>query len=655
MVDSTSSPQSGRTVVFPMLSSLATLRHPRYRRMLTACVLLIVVTFVVGTVALSLFLTSSGSKLRGSAVSTEQSFCCPLDARETASAINASISPCRDFFGRICNSVIEFKLWKRATELAEIERVMITGVFPKGTTRGEAGRFLTAYYKSCVETLPHQEAFVSGLATALTRATRELLSKANSRNAFLYATMASLKYQLPSAFAMYYNPNGSYLTLGVNMLCQAGTISPDVVTASTNALDSVAGILVTQEEVYKLTGNICSHVAAVGIQGIKKQYRVDSGDADEFNRTVWNVKDLRFALRAVGYLVNNKTNILVNGSEEVRAVYELYASEDVELIGAKAAFLLLHSVENGMWQFYGSHDGSWPGVFRICSSSVQVIDSLWAKFVMELKTDPEKLDRIRAVFEAVKDAVHRDVSSSPIFEAEDAQNVTHFFNTISLITPWTDAGLRLVSVPEPTLVFAVDLLRARVYNFNVYRARRHVPLGDYVNRHHIFLPAIVCDFVRAGSGPSSEIPNMAILGLLVAENIWSMALSYKKWSRNTHDSMKRLYHCYVEDYFGPVKNNGWALLSMTTALALSSVLKAFDRSGWYTVRPAWSLLRMSHGEIFYTLLTYYRCPLELTPEMTGPVNSPFVFVQDFAKVFRCGSDSPMAKPQRCINRTDSWA
>ncbi|KAH7986698.1 hypothetical protein HPB49_025858 [Dermacentor silvarum] len=663
MADPTSSPSpTGRTVGFPLLRSLPMLRHPRGRRLLTACVLVVVVTFVVGTLLLILFPTSRRTKLRESAVSGGQLFCCPEDARETASVVNASVSPCRDFFGRVCNRVIESKLWKQATQQAELERVMITGVFPRGVPIGKAGRFLTAYYKSCVETVPRWEAFVSELAVALAQAMREVLTKMNSRNAFLYATMASLKYGLPSAVAVRHNRNASQLSLGVAMRCKAGIIPSDVFKASIKALARVANASVTLEEVEKLTASMCSRVAAVVVKARTKQYRVASSDADEFDRTVWNVMDLRFSLRAVGYLVDNDTTILVHGVEEVRTVYNLYAADNVAFLGAKAAFLLLHSVEKGAWQFYGARDGSWPGVSKVCNESVRLIDDIWAKFVAELTTDPEKLDRIRAIFVAVKDIVNRDVSSSPIFQAEDTENLKHFFSFVSLDTPWTDVGFRTVAVPEPTLVFPENLLRARAYSFEVYRARWYGahwerPRDDlvHVGTRHIFLRAAMNYFVRAGSGPSSEIPNMAIVGLLVAQGVWSMVLNYEKWTLITQDRIRRLAECYVEYYFETDKLNRWALGSMTVALGLASVLKAFDRKDWDAVRPAWRLLKMSHGEMFYTLLAYYRCPLVLEPGLMRALNVPLIFVEDFAKVFHCKSDSPMTKPQRCIIGADSRA
>ncbi|KAL3244867.1 hypothetical protein MRX96_018456 [Rhipicephalus microplus] len=118
---------------------------------------------------------------------------------------------------------------------------------------------------------------------------------------------------------------------------------------------------------------------------------------------------------------------------------------------------------------------------------------------------------------------------------------------------------------------------------------------------------------------------MAILGLLVAESVWSMILSYKKWTPSTLSSIERLAKCYVDNYFGTDENSSLALKSMPRALAMRSVLNAFDRPDWDTVRSAWSLLSMSHGEIFYSLVAYYRCPLKAKPDLMRVSNVPFAF------------------------------
>ncbi|KAH7957179.1 hypothetical protein HPB52_015891 [Rhipicephalus sanguineus] len=172
----------------------------------------------------------------------------------------------------------------------------------------------------------------SGLAEALTRATLELLVKPTSLNAFLYATIGGV-----AQVQAVYSTNGSYPILSVTLRCRAGSIHPDIINASIDALANVS------------------------------------------NSRKRSVAVLRHAQRLLARRV------------------------------------------------------------KVCSRSV--IDNVWTKFVAEFKNDPDKFDRMRAIFVRVKDAVCREVSSSTLFEAEDADNVTHFLTTC----PWRHPG------PTPVL------------------------------------------------------------------------------------------------------------------------------------------------------------------------------------------------------------
>ncbi|KAH7957180.1 hypothetical protein HPB52_015892 [Rhipicephalus sanguineus] len=109
----------------------------------------------------------------------------------------------------------------------------------------------------------------------------------------------------------------------------------------------------------------------------------------------------------------------------------------------------------------------------------------------------------------------------------------------------------------------------------------------------------MCVFVRAA--PASEISNTAILGYL-RESRLAHGTQLRRMALSTRNNIERLTECYVDNYFGTDKNNTRALKFMPGALAMRSVLKAFDRPDWDTVRTAWNLLSMSHGEIFHTLV-----------------------------------------------------
>ncbi|KAH7975258.1 hypothetical protein HPB49_025382 [Dermacentor silvarum] len=612
MAEPTTSPSRSRTNGVPAISSYA--RGSRNGLHLAVIIVALVVAVVVAVVTLGVYLGSRKSKLRESTAVGEGSFCCPEDARNLARFLNTSLDPCYDFYTRVCTNVIRFQLWKQIVSQSEFERVMVTGVVPRGLRSADAIKFLTTYYKSCIETIPHKEKFVSDLAGALARSTSQFLAKPDSRNALAYAAMVSLKYRLPSIIEVSYEAEIPFVDLSITAHCTVEDLPPIVVTSSVNAVADTANASVTPAEVVELTTHICSRFLSV-----REKILFYSG-VDDFNKT---------------------TRIRVEDVAGVRAVLNFYTDTDHHgADGAKAAYLLLHSVASGMQQFYSSHNDSWRHMFQICNSSVQQDKELWDMFTAKLLITPEKDKRLHNIFTAVRDAVYQDCSTNPIFDAEDAGRLGDLFGKLSLDLV-IDASRATISVPKATLVFAENLLKGRSYDFYVRRERQQRPQSQSFSRD-LYISPVLYDVVRASSATSAEIPNMAGLGWWLAEIIWYEVLNSDLWLPKTKARIQRLRSCFNHEEYGSSANE-----SGTLALGLSSVLKAFSRPDWDTVRPAWSLMRMSHGELFYSLGVYYRCPLETAPEAVCAITTAMIYAEDFASVFRCPADSPMAVKPRC--------
>ncbi|KAH7975259.1 hypothetical protein HPB49_025383 [Dermacentor silvarum] len=610
-------------------------RRSRYHLHFAVIIAALVVVVVVAVVSLAVFSGSRKSKLRESSAAGEGSFCCPEDAWKVSRFLNTSLDPCKDFYARVCTDVIRYELWKRVVSQSELEHVMVTGVVPHGLRSADTIEFLTTYYKSCIETIPHKEKFVSELARALARSTSQFLGKPDYRNVFAYAATVSLKYRLSSIIKVAYEPKISVVELSIAALCTVEDLPPMVLTSSVNAVADTANASVTPDQVVQLTANICSRFLSV------REKTSFYGSVDDFNKTVWNVDGLRSGLNVVGYTITENTRIHVKGVARVRAVLDFYMDTDHHgADGAKAAYLLLHSVASGMQQFYSSHNDSWRHMFQICNSSVQQDKELWDMFTAQLLITPEKDKRLHSIFIAVRDAVYRDCRTNPIFDAEDAGGLGDLFEKLFLELP-TDASRTTISVPKPRLVFAENLLKGRSYDFYVRRERQERTKSQSLSRA-LYIPPVLYDLVRAGSATSAEIPNMAALGWWLAQTIWYEVLNNDLWLPKTKARIQRLHSCFHDE-----DNGSSVSVSDTLALGLSSVLKAFSRPDWDTVRPAWSLMRMSHGELFYSLGVYYRCPLETTPEAVHEINAAMIYAGDFASVFRCPADSPMAVKPRC--------
>ncbi|KAH7976754.1 hypothetical protein HPB52_018997 [Rhipicephalus sanguineus] len=606
-----------------------------YRLRFAVVFVSLVIAAVLAAVSIGVYAESRWRRLRRStAAAGTHSFCCPEDAREAARYLNTSLDPCQDFYARVCDGVIKFKLWKQIVRQSELERIMVTGVVPRALRSVDATQFIIRYYKSCIETISQEDEFISNMARALARETRGFLGNPDSRNALAYVAAASLWYKLPSAIEVGYDAEIPVVTLSVvaDTVCDAGDLPPRVVSSSAHAVEEVANVSVTPDEVLQLSARVCSRYRSVSVK-----YHWN-GNGHDFNRSVWNLDDLRSALVVVGYVVDEKTRIRVNDVAGLRAVLGFYGDVDHQANGAKAGYLLLHSLASLTRQFYPAHDvGSWQHVFQVCNDSVGQIEMVWGLFAAEVLTTPEKDDRLRRIFDAVRDAVYKDCRANLVSDTEDVERLRDLIGRLSLYLTM-DARWANVSVPKATRDFAENLLRGRVYDFHAKRERQ-LQSGRHQNAsaiRYLWVPLVMYDIIRTGS----EIPDMATLGWWMAQIIWDEVLDSRFWTPKAEAVIQRLRSCFESDGHGEAA-------SVSFNLGLSSVLKAFSRPDWHTVRQAWSLLRMSHAEIFYTLAVYYRCPTRVSPRRARLINEALAYAGDIASAFRCPSDSPMAKKSRC--------
>ncbi|KAL1435815.1 hypothetical protein MTO96_010593 [Rhipicephalus appendiculatus] len=141
---------------------------------------------------------------------------------------------------------------------------------------------------------------------------------------------------------------------------------------------------------------------------------------------------------------------------------------------------------------------------------------------------------------------------------------------------------------------------------------------------------------------------MASVGRVLAEALWFMVFRMVTWTPQTMANMSRLEECYDSFYWSNnSRMNPDEITSFFTALGLSSVLNAFYRSQWLTVKPAWGFWRMSHSQLFYILSTYSRCPRRSTARDVNLINAPLKYIVDFEDAFECPPGTPMTKRDSC--------
>ncbi|KAH7938196.1 hypothetical protein HPB49_021502 [Dermacentor silvarum] len=643
------SPSSSRLPGFDVQSSVLSVTYDKLRPHFATCVIIFVVAVAVVVISAFVHISQRWPAQQEVAGERGSPFCCREELLESLRYINTSLNPCRDFFAYVCSSVIKLHIWPEANNEATFERIVFTGVMPPGAPRSKAGEFLVAYHRSCLETVS-RESIASALAGALVRKQREVLKNMDVRKAFIYATAATVKYKLRTAFYVLKLFNEQNASVGTALICSSDdSYSRDALTASVDAVNSVLRLAVTAQRTLELKANICS-VYRANREGI---VAYTAANLSDFEGDVWNLEDVEAGLAANGLSLSTALLFTVNQSRTIRAILDVFSSERNDG-STGATYLLWHSVLRGIVMFKTSSDGPPQRVFEVCKREITDLRQLGRLFQTNIFTSRERDAQFRVIFDAVKDAVRADLQSSRLVEADDVARLERFFRDIALITPSevVDTGS---AVPVMSPNFASDLLESREFEFKAGKAFfahfdekylfRFAHL-DIAGNHSVYISINLYYYIRTG-GANVELSNMAVVGRILAEALWFMVFRTVTWTSQTTTNILHLKECYDSYYWNSTAYDAYGIPPFFTALGLSSVLNAFYRPQWLTLKPAWGWGRMSHAQLFYILATYARCPKSSTPRDVSSINGPLTYIRDFADAFQCRSDAPMAKRHRC--------
>ncbi|KAH7938195.1 hypothetical protein HPB49_021501 [Dermacentor silvarum] len=612
-------------------SSLLSVTYDKLRPHFAACVSIFVIA--VAVVVISAFVHVSQRWPAQQEVAGERGslFCCREEMRESLRYINTSVNPCRDFFAYVCSSVIKLRLWPEANNEAEFERMVFTGVMPPGAPRSKAGEFLVAYHRSCLATVS-RESIASALAGAIVRKQREVLKNMDVRKAFIYATAATVKYKLRTAFYVLKLLNKESASVGTALICSSDdSYSQDALTASVDAVNSVLRLAVTAQRTLELKANICS-VYRANREGIVAYTAANRSD---FQGDVWNLQDLEAGLVANGLSLSTVAFFTVNQSRTVRAILDVFSPGRNEG-STGATYLLWHSVVRGAMRFKTSSDGPPQRVFQVCKREISDLRELGRLFQTNIFTSRERDAQFRVIFDAVKDAVRADLRASGLVEAE-------VVNT-DLVVPVTSQNF--ASALLESREFELQGAEAFYAHFDDKDVLRFAHLS-IVGNHSVHISINLYYYINTGEA-NVELSNMAVVGRILAEALWFMVFRTVTWTSQTATNILRLKECYDSYYWNSTAYDAYGIPPFFTALGLSSVLNAFYRPQWLTAKPAWGLWRMSHAQLFYILATYALCPKSSTPRDVSSINGPLRYIRDFADAFQCRPDAPMAKRHRCL-------
>ncbi|KAH6928618.1 hypothetical protein HPB50_017485 [Hyalomma asiaticum] len=581
---------------------------------------------------------------------TGVAFCCPDDMRETLRYVNTSANPCRDFFAYVCAGVVKYRLWPESSNHAEFERTVFTGVMPPGAPKSPAGEFLVAFHRSCLESVARQN-IATAFSGALVRKEQGVLKNMDPKKAFIYATTATVKYRLKTAFYVVQQASEKNVAVGAALLCSYDdSYIRDALTASVDAINSVLHLAVTEQRTHDLKVNICS------IHDLNPEENVTytAANRSDFHRDVWNIGDLDAGLSANGLSLATVQFLTVNQPRTVRAILEIFARER-NGSSTGAALLVWHSLVSGVTALKAPKGGSPQRVFNICNREVNSLWQMGLIFKVNLFTSPDKDAQLRVIFNNVKDAVRVDLLKSGFVEAADVARLERFFRDLTLFTP-AEMAATAVSLPQLSRDFASLFLESHVFEFEASKAFFSRVDGNYSRafaylrvggNRSVYVSSNLYHYIQTGEA-KWELSNMATVGRILAETLWFMVFRTATWSSGTRTNMSRFEECYESFYWsnGTAKNPD-AITSFFTALGLSSVLNAFNRPHWLAVKSAWGFWRMSHSQLFYILSTYARCPKTSTDSDVNLVNAPLRYITDFADAFQCRPSAPMTKRDHC--------
>ncbi|KAL1443125.1 hypothetical protein MTO96_030439 [Rhipicephalus appendiculatus] len=570
------------------------------------------------------------------------SFCCPDDVEEMTRYLSADAAPCGDFFAYVCSNTVDSRHSETDASLDfRIKSAAVTGTIPNNARTFTAGHFLNSFYKTCLEAISRRESFAGSLANALLKEAGDLLKNVDPRKAMAFNTEASLVYALHSVIRVSYRVN-SAVTLEIAANCDPDAGYLDDLNTTVDVLKRVTNSTATTEDTVKLAGRLCEQFRSEQEQAIAYHLSLD---ASEFSQEVWNLDDVVDAMKALGFALKNSTLLNVRGVREIHLLYDIFFDDTHRDV--KTAYLLWHCVANGAEEFNVAEGQFSPQAYETCSQSAFKLRELWELFKAEIFTTPDKDAVAKHIFALITDAVHKQIKEMPLVEAEDFAERERFFENVKLLTPMAESRAS-VPVPYATQDFARNLLRGRRFNIAVYAARwsklvvqRAAKYRDLflLGGRYILLSPGVYDFIRAAS-PSSLLPNMAILGQLLAESLWAMALIHANWKPKTTTNILNFSACFFERYLDNA-NISHKYQVLYTSLGMSTVVKALNWSDWHVVHNAWSLWRLSHAQLFYILNSHYRCPNNPSVRTYLEIKVPLMYVQDFAEAFSCPRNTSM--------------
>ncbi|KAL3197020.1 hypothetical protein MRX96_014869 [Rhipicephalus microplus] len=342
---------------------------------------------------------------------------------------------------------------------------------------GPVGRFLIAYFKTCVRAIVHYDNFVSSLANAFLRDAGDLLGKASAREAMIFCATVSMRYSLSSVINIHIDNNTVSLEFTADVCVVRGR-SRVTLAAAVEAIRGTTNATVTLNDMVKLVTALCNFFR--GERRWEAQYQVTANSSSSFSQEVWNIRDIGAAMNALGFSLKDVRVITVYGIREIRHLYDMFNGNKSP--GLKGAYLLWHALLSGVDGLHVPEGEFSLPLFQTCSERMISMWHIWDLFEAEFLTSEEKDSQARHIFATIKDAAREHFKESAVFDTEDLDRLEEFFEKIDLVTP-SAISKTPVQVPEATLDFGENLLRAYAFEGKVAANRLSALSATKTLRH----------------------------------------------------------------------------------------------------------------------------------------------------------------------------
>ncbi|KAK8757541.1 hypothetical protein V5799_004827 [Amblyomma americanum] len=582
-------------------------------------------------------------------VNTDAPFCCPEEAAQLFAVISRSVSPCRDFFAYVCYNAIKQGFIQEGVTRDMLNK--IKGDLIRGSDRFEspAAAALHGFYTSCMNEIWQRDRRLREVASVF-------LDEVNASRAMGHAELLRFalstqhRYRLNFFFTIYFHRSFTLYERTYLRSDNYDNFCDDCFPAALSAVNARLRTNCTRGDFFALKQMLPgvdedNETHGLAVEEILNALgRTNASWLEATMREFFPTFDLSTPTYAI-----SKESLL----DEIRILWNV-SNQPLSLV-----YMLTTVVIEAMSHIQVDRelDAPTPRTWRICDDHGYGYDELWHTTYVAALTSAAKDRRMRAIFEATREAAANYALLRRIVAA--GNQTAHFdalLGNMTLLLPG-DLVLGHVVVPDmPPRGFVRNYFRALRFEFEVKleKLRRGMPIyhqhddepnyrTQRFNETSLYVPPTAYSTLGASTS-NSLLADAPVIASDIGTLIWSGVMLHKHWNSHTLAAIESYSQCVLEsltDYMSKSDD----LLESTVALPIAARVAASGGVGisstsptatdWLDMRIIWSLYRMSKAQFFYARYAYFRCSAD--GDSMFLVNEVLSRSADFGAAFQCNA------------------